>query len=690
MASVLQCPSKVRRAILVRYLTIIAVFGLIAGEAFADQGGPDLFGYRFADQADGTVYDYVDISATGTLIVSGDEVTGTVPLGAPLTLYGQDLNDLAVSTNGFITDVAGATPDPTNDCPLPMVPNEAPGSLRVAVLHDDLITDVRYQYFNEAQAAAVGYPGQTLGMSVIQWSGQHFPGVGELVDVELLLFHLSGSLLTMVAVDDHNGAGSTVGIQHPDGLVGLNYGCNTNGFLVPGSTAVEYIPGPPPDSDCCTPSASAAPGCTQSPCQTAVCESLGACCTTQWDAACANAASQDVCPLLCTGTPPNVVINEVRVDQTGQDDDEYFELTGIPGTSLHELAYIVLGDSPSGEIEEVVRLDGQFIPPSGLFVAAQSTFSLGLADMTVPLNFEDDDTVTHMLVGEFGGQVGDDLDGDGDGTLDATPWSAQLDTVVILEPNGEELPYGPASSCVQSPTCQAIGTPGDTPTQIFRCDTGLEIWNVGNVDVAALPTTDTPGATNICYVCGDGNLELGEDCDDAGESATCDIDCTDVICGDGTLNETAGEVCDDAGESETCDEDCTLPECGDDTLNPMAGEQCDDGNVDDGDGCSAQCEIEADPTTDGADSTGGTTTGDATGDTTTDDGSPGDASVGTTGGQASTTGSPGAGMPNQGGGVGAGGGVDPGCGCTSKPRGDAPWCLLTLFGVVLLGRRRVA
>ena len=69
----------------------------------------------------------------------------------------------------------------------------------------------------------------------------------------------------------------------------------------------------------------------------------------------------------------------------------------------------------------------------------------------------------------------------------------------------------------------------------------------------------TGGAGGSVGVCGDGNIDPGEDCDDSGESATCDIDCTAVDCGDGTLNTTAGEICDDgnAVSLDGCEPDCT-------------------------------------------------------------------------------------------------------------------------------------
>ena len=37
-------------------------------------------------------------------------------------------------------------------------------------------------------------------------------------------------------------------------------------------------------------------------------------------------------------------LNEIRIDQSGTDDDEYFELTGTPSSSLDGFTYLVIGD----------------------------------------------------------------------------------------------------------------------------------------------------------------------------------------------------------------------------------------------------------------------------------------------------------------------------------------------------------
>jgi len=60
-----------------------------------------------------------------------------------------------------------------------------------------------------------------------------------------------------------------------------------------------------------------------------------------------------------------------------------------------------------------------------------------------------------------------------------------------------------------------------------------------------------------------------------------------VVCGNGFVE--GDEACDDMGESATCNDDCTLAECGDGVLNVTAGEECDDGNTVAGDGCGPTC-----------------------------------------------------------------------------------------------------
>lgn len=97
-------------------------------------------------------------------------------------------------------------------------------------------------------------------------------------------------------------------------------------------------------------------------------------------------------------------------------------------------------------------------------------------------------------------------------------------------------------------------------------------------------------------ICGDGDLDQGEECDDRNNQNGdgCSSECTieeQPTCGDGNLDD--GEECDDGNnqDGDGCSAQCTVePYCGDGNLDD--GEQCDDGNNENGDGCSASCEVE--------------------------------------------------------------------------------------------------
>ncbi|MEX1369337.1 MAG: MYXO-CTERM sorting domain-containing protein [Nannocystaceae bacterium] len=549
---------------------MVLLSGLAASDASAAVVGPDTFGYVAADQDDGAVYNYVDITATGALLVTGPEVSAVVPLGAPFEIYGAAPMTVYANSNGFLTDDPATNFDATNDCPIPDPPSTGNG-FRIYALHDDLNTSVYYQYFTEVEADMLGFPGETAGISVIQWVGNHDSGGGP-VDVEAVLFHDDFSFLTMVAADAEEGSGSTLGIQNDGATTGLNYVCNTAMSVVPGVTAVQYTLGAAPDSDCCTASPTGAGGCINANCQAVVCDAAATCCTADWDVACADDAALS-CLVTCGGAP-QVSINEIRIAQPDADDDEFFELVGPPGTPLTDMQYIVFGDFPSGELEEVIELTGNVIPPSGIFVVADTNFAIGTADLTAGINFEDTDTVTHMLVGGLSEPEFANLDANGDGLLDVTPWTTQFDAVAVIHPPSTDLPYGPGSSCMDGPYCQTVDDGVAAASQLYRCSDGDGPWIIGNIDPAAAPVTDSPGAFNCC---GNGMIDPpGEECDDSGESATCDVDCSFAMCGDGVVNMTAGEACDDGGESATCDDDCTAPMCGDGVVNMAAGEACDD------------------------------------------------------------------------------------------------------------------
>jgi hypothetical protein len=228
---------------------------------------------------------------------------------------------------------------------------------------------------------------------------------------------------------------------------------------------------------------------------------------------------------------PDPRINEVRIDQSGDDTDEYFELVGTPGSSLAGISYIVIGDSAaggSGVVEAWVILSPYFIKPSGFFLAVENTFSLpGTPNLYTDLVFENSDNVTHLLVMNFQGQVGDDLDFDDDGILDLMPWDGDpIDCVAVVGP-GTPGVDGDHVYCATQ-----VGPNGDfVPGQVYLCDPDLT-WKIGEYEISTPPLTDTPGAINTsCAFAPPCGHPLAGSCYENNGTPNCDdLDCCNMVC----------------------------------------------------------------------------------------------------------------------------------------------------------------
>jgi cysteine-rich repeat protein len=113
-------------------------------------------------------------------------------------------------------------------------------------------------------------------------------------------------------------------------------------------------------------------------------------------------------------------------------------------------------------------------------------------------------------------------------------------------------------------------------------------------------TKDGDGCSHECKIelCGNGRIDFGEVCDNAGDNGKCKgcaADCRSFeACGDGVVDTACGEVCDDhnTAGSDGCAGNCKSTEvCGNHIIDSEVGEVCDDGdkNGTPGDPCSANC-----------------------------------------------------------------------------------------------------
>jgi hypothetical protein len=189
-----------------------------------------------------------------------------------------------------------------------------------------------------------------------------------------------------------------------------------------------------------------------------------------------------------------VQISEIRLDNSGTDTDEYFELIGPAGLSLSGYSFIAIGDGTGGcgVIESVTNLGAFSIQGDGVLCLRNSgaTPVLSGYDGSVALQFENSDAVTYLLVRDFTGTNGQDLDTNNDGVLDVTPWSAIVDQVAITE--------GIAANCTTDEYTYATPVLGPDgafgPGHIFRCGGSWYIGPFGGAGMTGV--LDTPGAAN--------------------------------------------------------------------------------------------------------------------------------------------------------------------------------------------------
>ena len=163
----------------------------------------------------------------------------------------------------------------------------------------------------------------------------------------------------------------------------------------------------------------------------------------------------------------------------------------------------------------------------------------------------------------------------------------------------------PTTTDAQDTTLTPSGTATTTPISASSSDTGpgptdatlttADDQTTGSSTSTADPsTTDTSASTSETTApstCGDGAVDVGEQCDDGNtnDQDGCTNQCLTASCGDG-LTFLGVEACDDGNldDTDACLSTCVLAKCTDGFL--QAGvEVCDDGNLDNADHCSNSC-----------------------------------------------------------------------------------------------------
>ncbi|MEL6682961.1 MAG: endonuclease/exonuclease/phosphatase family protein [Pseudomonadota bacterium] len=226
----------------------------------------------------------------------------------------------------------------------------------------------------------------------------------------------------------------------------------------------------------------------------------------------------------------DIVINEYRISSSGDSDDtsNFVELFAAPGTSLDGKTLLVLsGEFAPGQVDFAIDLTGAVADENGfVLIANDQNPELGDGDVGVPgLDFFGSPQ-TFLLVDNFTGAQGDDLDANDDGTFDVTPWDAIIDGVsaedgdanadvnyadTVVPPDGNFPAAGAArdedgtGDFIALPFGDTDGdTPGSTndPEVVAERVTIMEIQGAGHVsglvsDTPLDPTTGSSGPAVI-------------------------------------------------------------------------------------------------------------------------------------------------------------------------------------------------
>ncbi len=183
---------------------------------------------------------FIDISGTGTLYAweaagnvnnadTDDEGSVLVQLSQSFDHYGDSINQLRVSTNGFISTSPNATGgDWDNDCPLPRAPDKDNEGARISPMHDDLRgADFYHQFFSVCPRPVDS--GGVASCEVFLWQGADLFNTSEVesIDIQAILYPATSQWVYQYDGAGFDGSTSTTGMQNEAATDGLTYACNT-------------------------------------------------------------------------------------------------------------------------------------------------------------------------------------------------------------------------------------------------------------------------------------------------------------------------------------------------------------------------------------------------------------------------------------------------------------------------------
>jgi len=199
------------------------------GQAARNAGGPDAYGYTWADsrEAGGPAYGWVEINTLGTALPSADDGnTGPYSLGFNFPYYGNAYSSVRICTNGFISFTATETAYNNAQIPASGAPNNI-----LAPFWDDL---------DPTRGGTIYYWDDPAGDRFIVEYRQvrHYSGTAT-ESFQVILLGDGTITFQYQAVGLANSC--SVGIENATGTDGLGLNFNLAGFLA-ANLAIRFTP----------------------------------------------------------------------------------------------------------------------------------------------------------------------------------------------------------------------------------------------------------------------------------------------------------------------------------------------------------------------------------------------------------------------------------------------------------------
>ncbi len=174
--------------------------------------GPDGFGYKWTDSkaANGPQFNWIDISATGTILYLGDDSAQPVELPFPFSFYGEEKEMVYVGSNGFLTFNENNASSLSNS----QIPNSYPPNDLIAAYWTDLYPGDRVKYLGRED------------LFIIQFTDVPRFGGSGLLTFQYILYP-NGDIKIQYKQSTDTWHSATIGIENATGTDGLQIAFNT-------------------------------------------------------------------------------------------------------------------------------------------------------------------------------------------------------------------------------------------------------------------------------------------------------------------------------------------------------------------------------------------------------------------------------------------------------------------------------